>query len=110
MSINLSRGSPIKHYSSDRISSLLGNGLLTFIDKKTKLNNFFNNNEVIFYSGLEDLANKINYYKSNDTSRMKIAKNGSPSILSRIPLPEHKAKPELVLKRMNGLAPQVPGP
>ena len=35
MGINLSRGKPVKYYSSDRIAQLIGNGLLTFIDKKT---------------------------------------------------------------------------
>ena len=32
MGLNLSRGKPIKYYSSDRIAQLMGNGLLTFID------------------------------------------------------------------------------
>ena len=27
------RGKPVKYYSSDRIAQLMGNGLLTFIDK-----------------------------------------------------------------------------
>ena len=35
MGLNLSRGKPIKYYSSDRIAQLIGNGLLTLIDKKT---------------------------------------------------------------------------
>ena len=39
MGINLSRGKPIKYYSSDRIAQLVGNGLLTFIDQKTFLKN-----------------------------------------------------------------------
>ena len=43
MGLNLSRGKPIKYYSSDRIAQLVGNGLLTFIDEKTKLNDFFSN-------------------------------------------------------------------
>ena len=34
MGLNLSRGKPIKYYSSDRIAQLMGNGLFTFIDKK----------------------------------------------------------------------------
>ena len=34
MGINLSRGDPVKYYSSDRIAQLLGNGLLTFINDK----------------------------------------------------------------------------
>ena len=42
MAINLSQGRPIKYYTSDRITHLVANGILTFIDIKTKLNNFIN--------------------------------------------------------------------
>ena len=76
MGLNLSRGLPTKHYSSNRIASLMGNGLLTFIDKKTCLNDFFNKKEIIFYDNLDDLADKILYYKKNDSIRKKIAHNG----------------------------------
>ena len=41
MGINLSQGEPIKYYSSDRVTQLIGNGLLTFIDEKTHYRNFF---------------------------------------------------------------------
>ena len=54
----------------------MGNGLLTFIDKKTYLNNFFTNKEMIFYESLEDLAEKIKRYSKNDKDWRKIAKNG----------------------------------
>ena len=40
MGLNLSRGKPVKYYSSDRIAQLMGNGLLTFIDKKTHYSDF----------------------------------------------------------------------
>jgi len=76
MALNLTRGKPLKYLTSNRIASLIGNGLLTFIDRKTKLDNFFNKNEVVFYSGLQDLAEKINQFKANDKERIKIAKNG----------------------------------
>jgi len=76
MGLNLSRGLPTKHYSSNRIASLMGNGLLTFIDRKTCLNDFFSQNEIVFYNNLDDLANKILYYKKNDKIRKKIASNG----------------------------------
>ena len=76
MGLNLSRGLPTKYYSSNRIASLMGNGLLTFIDKKTQMNDFFNNNEIIFYNGINDLSEKIKFYKKNEKSRVKIAKNG----------------------------------
>ena len=76
MGLNLSRGNPAKYYSSNRIASLVGNGLLTFVDKKTQLEDFFNKNEIIFYNSIEDLAEKIKFYKKNESSRIKIAKNG----------------------------------
>ena len=81
MGLNLSQGKSTKYYSSDRITQLIGNGLLTFIDKKTQLNDFFNNDEVIFYNSLEDLANKIIKYCNNDILRRKIAKKGKEKYL-----------------------------
>ena len=53
MALNLSRGKPIKYYSSDRIAQLIGNGLLTFIDENTYLQNFLSNNHAIFYKNIE---------------------------------------------------------
>ena len=76
MALNLSRGEPTKHYSSNRIASLMGNGLLVFIDKKVEMDNFFNKNEVISYDSINDLASKIKFYKKNDNLRKKIAKKG----------------------------------
>jgi hypothetical protein len=76
MALNLSRGKTVKYYSSDRISSLIPNGITTFIDIKTKLNNFFNDNEVVFYKNINDLAESINYLKINDIKRRKIGRNG----------------------------------
>ena len=76
MGLNLSRGLPTKYYSSNRIASLMGNGLLTFIDRKTQMNDFFNNNEIIFYDNIADLSDKIKFYKNNKKLRIKIARNG----------------------------------
>ena len=76
MGINLSRGKPIKWYSSDRIASLMGNGLLTFVKKNYFFSDFFNKNEIIFFDGANDLLDKIIYYKKNYKERSTIAKNG----------------------------------
>ena len=54
----------------------MGNGVLTFIDKKTKLNHFFNNDEVVFYNSIKDLSKKIIFYSKNDKERKKISKKG----------------------------------
>jgi len=76
MALNLSRGNPTKHYSSNRIASLMGNGLLVFIDKKVQMNDFFNSNEIVSYNNIDDLADKIKFYKKNDKLRINIAKKG----------------------------------
>jgi len=76
MALNLSQGTPIKYYSSDRITQLIANGILTFVDIKTKLNTFFTNKEVVFYNSAKDLSNKINFYSKNHKIRNKIARAG----------------------------------
>ena len=76
MGLNLSRGKPTKYYSSNRIASIMGNGLLTFIDEKVFMNDFFNKNEIVFYKNINDLADKIKFYSKKDKIRIKIAKNG----------------------------------
>ena len=76
MALNLSRGKPTMFYSSNRIASIMGNGLLTFIDHKVKFNTFFKKNEIIFYKDINELADKIKFYAKNDSIRKKIAKKG----------------------------------
>ncbi len=76
MGVNLSRGSPIKYYSSDRITQLIGNGLLTFIHEDTHYNNFFTNKEVIFYNDISSLSSQIQKFAKDDFLRKRIAKNG----------------------------------
>jgi len=76
MALNLSRGKPIKYYSSDRLASLLGNGLLTFVHEKYFFQNFFNDDELITYKNIHDLNKKILYFKKNPNLLKKIASNG----------------------------------
>ena len=76
MGLNLSRGNPAKYYSSNRIASLVGNGLLTFVDKRTQLDDFFSKNEIVFYDNVDDLAEKVKFFKKNEKSRIEIAKKG----------------------------------
>jgi glycosyltransferase involved in cell wall biosynthesis len=81
MGLNLSRGKPLKYYSSDRIAQLMGNGLLTFIDEKTSYSDFFNKKEIVTYKNLQDLIEKILKFKKNDKQRRLIAKNGKNKYL-----------------------------
>ena len=81
MGLNLSRGRPIKYYSSDRIVQLIGNGLLTFIDDKTFLNDFFSKKELVFYNNIDDLSEKLSKYKKDKKMGKIIAKNGKKKYL-----------------------------
>ena len=76
MGLNLSRGQAIKYYSSDRITQIVGNGLVCLIDEKTEYRNFFNDNEMIFYKNVNDLSEKILKLSSDDKKRRSIAKKG----------------------------------
>ena len=76
MGLNLSRGDPIKYYSSDRIAQIVGNGLLNLIDERTLYRDFFSDKEMIFYKNVDDLSNKILKYKNDDKDRKEIAEKG----------------------------------
>ena len=76
MAINLNRGIK-KISSSNRIGSLIGNGLLTFIDYK-KFNHFFNN-EIIFYHDHKDLSDNFCWQKKIKKERN--CRNGQKNIL-----------------------------
>ena len=76
MGLNLSRGEPIKYYSSDRITQIIGNGLVTLIDERTGYQDFFEKDEMVFYKNLSDLSEKISKISQDEKLRRKIGKKG----------------------------------
>ena len=72
MGLNLSRGTPIKYYSSDRITQIIGNGLVTLIDEKTHYNDFFDDTEMVFYKNISDLSEKIEKISEDEKLRKLI--------------------------------------
>ena len=76
MGLNLSRGTPIKYYSSDRITQIIGNGLVTLIDEKTRYNDFFDNSEMVFYKNISDLSEKIEKISEDEKLRKSIGRKG----------------------------------
>jgi len=77
MGLNYNRGKPIKYYSSDRICSLIANGLLTFLQRGYSYEEFFEDRiEAIFYDDHNDLSDYIKYYSKNNNLRSKIASKG----------------------------------
>ena len=77
MGLNYNRGKPIKYYSSDRICSLIANGLLTFLQKNYNYEDFFDNKiHAIYYDDHLDLIEKIKIYSKDYNKRYNIAFNG----------------------------------
>ena len=76
MGLNLSRGTPIKYYSSDRITQIIGNGLVTLIDEKTCYSDFFDDTEMVFYKNIIDLSEKIEKISEDEKLRKKIGQKG----------------------------------
>ena len=76
IALNLSQGAPSKHYTSDRFSQLIGNGLLVMINKKTEISDFFKKDEIITYTDINDISKKIEKFTNDNVLRQKIAKKG----------------------------------
>ena len=76
MGLNLSRGDTIKYYSSDRITQIVGNGLVCLIDEKTQYRDFFNDKEMVFYKNINDLSEKIIKISNDEKLRKALGKNG----------------------------------
>ena len=73
--LNLSRGGPTKHCSSNRIASIMGNGVLPFIHKDVKYQDFFDNDEIETYSTPKELIFKLSKIKNDETKLIKRSKN-----------------------------------
>jgi len=82
MALNLSRGIPSKYASSNRIASLIANGIMTFIDKKVMYQDFFNHDEMGFYKNSDDLINQLEKLNGNINRINKISRNGKKKYLS----------------------------
>ena len=76
MGLNLSHTNDVYLYSSDRLAHFMGNGLLTFVDKRTGYKDLFNKNEMVFYEEPSELYEKILFYRKNDTERKRISQAG----------------------------------
>ena len=76
MGLNLSRGEAIKYYSSDRITQIIGNGLVCLIDEKTQYRNFFNKMKWFFIKIQVIYQKKLLKISRDEKLRKKIGKKG----------------------------------
>ena len=76
MGLNLSRGDAIKYYSSDRITQIVGNGVVCLIDDKTQYSDFFIDREMVFYKNISELSEKILRISNDEKLRKSIGMKG----------------------------------
>ncbi len=77
MGLCIQRKPQLKYCLSDRMVQYGGNGLMLFLENDTQYEEFFSNNkEAVFFDDIDDLLEKINYYKKNKIEALKIAEAG----------------------------------
>jgi hypothetical protein len=73
---NIAQPDDLYIYSSDRVSHLTGNGVLTFTHEKYHMGQLFTDEEMVFFKSNDDLTDKIAHFLENEDGRRRIAKNG----------------------------------
>ena len=72
--LNLSRGGPTKYCSSNRIATIMGNGIIPLIDYRVRYQDFFDNDEIITYKNVNGLISKLLSIKDNSKLLIKKSK------------------------------------
>ena len=76
MGLSISRPDDVYLYASDRMSQLLGNGLLTFVSRATGFQDLFGEDQIAFYDDLDELVDKLGYFARHDDARRNAAEAG----------------------------------
>ena len=76
MGLSINRFEGWKWYASDRLTHMMGNGLLTFQYDGNEMQDFFSPEETVYFHTPDDLAEKIAHYNVHDDSRQVIASAG----------------------------------
>ena len=76
MGLSLDRSDRDRLYASDRMAQYLGNGLLTFLRRGKGFEEFFGQDEVVFFEGVEDLAESARRYVADDEAWRAVARKG----------------------------------
>ena len=76
MGLSINRFEGWKWYASDRITHLMGNGVLAFQYDGNAMDDFFSERETVYFHTPEELAEKVLWYHANDGARRAVAAAG----------------------------------
>jgi Glycosyl transferases group 1 len=74
--LNISRRNDIFLYSSDRLAHMIGNGQAVAIERATGYDTLFTEEEMVFYSSVDELFAKLNRLLEEPEYRKRIARKG----------------------------------
>lgn len=74
--LNLSAVNSDYLYSSDRMAHAMGNGCLTYLDRRTGFNDLFGEDEAAFFSSREELIDKLERFRTDQAQRRLYARRG----------------------------------
>ncbi len=76
MGLSINRFEGWKWYASDRLTHLMGNGLLAFQYAGNSMQDFFSDSETVYFHDVDELVEKIAWYNSHDDARRSVASAG----------------------------------
>lgn len=76
MGLSINRFENWKWYASDRLTHLMGNGVLTFLYDGNQMQEFFSGREAVYFHTPGELAEKIAFYQAHDDARRAVAAAG----------------------------------
>ena len=76
MGLSINRFENWKWYASDRLTHLMGNGVLTFLYDGNQMQDFFSGREAVYFHTPGELAEKIAFYQAHDDARRAVAAAG----------------------------------
>lgn len=76
MGLNISRRADHYLYSSDRLAQMIGNGQLVFMERQTGYDCLFSDQEMVFFSSLDELVELIGQYHKAPKARREAARAG----------------------------------
>lgn len=76
MGLSINRKEGWKWYASDRITHLMASGCLTYQHSGNRMQDFFTDEETVYFSSVDELAEKIAYYNTHDDERRSVSRMG----------------------------------
>lgn len=81
--LNISRRADYPLYTSDRIAHLAGNGCVVAIERATGYTDYFSEDEMLFFSSLDELTDKLGRFAAEPDLRMRVAEAGRARYVAR---------------------------